>query len=68
MRSKELRTSDLLNAIIGEAEVALRKARFEPNIQHMHRMIDIIEARIKRFKDEQSWSLIDRLFREAEEK
>jgi len=50
-----------LNAIIAEAQVALTRANFEPNIEHMHRLINAIESRIKRFRDERSWSLLDEL-------
>ena len=66
MRGKRLDTDDLLSAIIAEAEVALRRASFEPNIERIHRLVDIIEQRMRMFSGRQAPSLIDELMAKTE--
>ena len=65
MSRKRRDIDELLNAIIAEAKVALTRANFEPNIEHIHRLVVTIEGRIKRFRDERSWSLLDGLLSEG---
>ena len=66
MIGKRREINDLLNAIIAEGEVALRKANFEEQIKHIRRLVTVIENRINRWEDEQRWSELDRLFEKAE--
>ena len=57
----------LLYAVIGEAEVALKRKNFETQVEHLHRLVFTIEDRIKRGEDEKGWSEIDRLMAKVED-
>ena len=52
----------LLYAIIGEAEVALKRKNFQHQIEHIHCVVDLIENRIKDWEARLMWSEIDRLW------
>ena len=57
----------LLYAIIGEAEVALRRKNFEPQVYNIHDVVDVIENRMKDWEAKQLRSEIDRLIVERKE-
>lgn len=54
----------LLRAIQAEAECALRRADFGPHVEHIHRLVTVIEGRMKQrqLKEQQTWldQLMDR--------
>ena len=52
---RRLHVNELRRAIIAEAEVALRRANFQPQIEHIHRLVTVIERRMQRFEDQQAW-------------
>ena len=52
---------ELLKAIIGEAEVALRTKNFEEQVRKMHLIVHALERRIRRFEDMWYWSEMERL-------
>ena len=66
-KGRRLDTDTLLYAIIGEAEVALRRKNFEPQVEHIHRVVDVIENRMNDWETKQLWSEIDRLMAERAE-
>lgn len=55
----------LLYAIIGEAEVALRRMKFEEQIEHIQCIADLIRNRMRDWTLRQQWSEIDCLMEEA---
>ena len=58
---------ELLKAIIGEAEVALRTKNFEEQVRKMHLIVHTLEQRIRRFEDMWHWSEMERLCRRLDE-
>ena len=61
---RRIHVNVLLRAIIAEAEVAMRRANFQPQIEHIHRLVFVIERRMMRFEDEQAWWRLRRRFRQ----
>ena len=61
---KRIDPDDFFKAVIGEAEVALRRKNFQAQVRHIHLIMHIMEERIRRFEDEQFWSEVERVFQE----
>lgn len=60
----------LLRAIQAEAECAQWRANpeiFRCHVEHIHRLCEVIENRVRGFEEKQKWSLLDRLMEEVDE-
>ena len=64
MRGEDV--NDLLREIIRQAELAMRTKNFARQIEEIHRIVYLIERRMKRFEEQQYLNELDRLFKEAE--
>jgi len=56
---------DLLRQVIEQAQSALRRRDFGPQVEKIHRIVHVLERRIKRFEDAQYWSEVERAFEKA---
>ncbi len=59
---KRIDPDDFFKAVIGEAEVALRRKNFQAQVRHIHLIMHIMEQRIKKFENEQLWGEVESLF------
>jgi len=58
----------LLQAIEAEARCAQRHANAEvfwAHIEHIHRLVTVIENRVKQWEDEKRWTELERLMEKA---
>ena len=64
--SRRVDINVLLKAIAAEAECAQRRAKFGIHVEHIHRLVAVVESRMKSHQLHKKWSQIDRMMAELE--